>query len=475
MGQMLRKLVPRLESGELKPLPMKTFPADDTSDAFRFMQQGKHIGKIVVNFEEQPQIVRAGSYPAIAFHSDATYWLAGGLGGFGLEVAKWLSDHGAGSIVLGGRSHEIPAEAQSTIDRLRADGATVTVIPADITRANDVRRVLQHIKANLPPLRGVFHTVMVLEDRMLVDLDQDTLQRVLQPKVLGGWNLHHETLDVPLDHFVMFSSLSSVFGHPGQANYSAANAFLDLLVQYRRARQLTGCVVNWGHVGEVGYLAQREQLRDRLERQGVLSFTVRQATDALEYALQLKMIQLSVLRMDWSLWRGLGLTSHVSPRFSHLLRNRSRGNAPGRLEIASADDIRAADDQSRREMVSRMLCSKSGSLLGIDCEQIERDRTLLELGLDSLMAVELRNWIESQIEINLPISDLMRSPSLDHLTSTVCEIIADTANNAPPMEESSSPTITSQQANTLLDQLDELSDDRVSELLARMLEDDDVG
>jgi len=474
MGQMLRKLVPRLESGELKPLPIKTFRADDTPDAFRFMQQGKHIGKIVVNLEKRPRDVRGGSYPPIEFHSDATYWLAGGLGGFGLEVAKWLSDHGAGSIVLGGRSQKISAAAQSVIDQIRAGGATVTVIPADITQTEDVRRVLEQIKANLPPLRGVFHTAMVLEDRMLVDLDRDTLQRVLRPKVLGGWNLHHETLDVPLDHFVLFSSLSSVFGHPGQANYSAANALLDSLVHFRRARQLTGCVMNFGHLGEVGYLAEREQLGERLERQGVLSFTVSQATDAMEYALQLQAVQLSVLRMDWSLWRGLGLTSRVSPRFAHLLRNRSNGNAPGQIAIANAEEIRSADDESRSAMVSLILRSKSGSLLGIDCDQIERDRPLLELGLDSLMAVEMRNWIESQIEINLPISDLMRSPSLDRLTSTVCEIVAGTSNNGPQVMGSSSPAITSQQANALLDEFAELSDDRVSELLAQMLKDDEV-
>ncbi len=317
---------------------------------------------------------------------------------------------------------------------------------------------------------------MVLEDRLLVDLDRDTLQRVLRPKVLGGWNLHRETADRQLDHFVLFSSLSSVFGHAGQANYSAANALLDGLAHYRRAMGLTATVLNWGHLGEVGYLAQRQQLGERLERQGVLSFTVRQATDALEYALQTRAVQFSVLRMDWSRWRGLGITTRVSPRFKHLIRHRTNGGS-SRMELANADELRTADPAQRSELVSAVLRSKAGMLLGIDSEQIERDRPLLELGLDSLMAVEMRNWIESQIEINLPISVLMRSAGLDQLTETVCELIIGAEGSAvqPPATESEQDTITADQADSLLDKLPDLGDEQVSQLLSQMLRQQDNG
>ena len=181
-------------------------------------------------------------------------------------------------------------------------------MPADITKAEDVRVKSWRRSMRTFPNCAVFHTAMVLEDRLLVDLDRDTLERVLRPKVLGGWNLHHETADRDLDHFVLFSSLSSVFGHAGQANYSAANALLDGLAHYRRAMGLTATVMNWGHLGEVGYLAQRQQLGERLERQGVLSFTVQQATDSLEYALQNACaVQFSVLRMDRVAGVDLGL------------------------------------------------------------------------------------------------------------------------------------------------------------------------
>ena len=143
------------------------------------------------------------------------------------------------------------------------------------------------------------------------------------------------------------------------------------------------------------------------------------------------------------------------------------------MEIASASEIREADPKTRWEVVSRILRSKAGTLLGIDSDKIERNRPLLELGLDSLMAVEMRNWIESQIEINLPISALMRSAGLDQLTESVCEIVTGGASNAG-VEDSEPETISSDAAGELLDELPELSDDKVSELLSQMLRDQDA-
>tara|TARA_R110002049_G_scaffold4601_6_gene32873 strand:+ start:59422 stop:66123 length:6702 start_codon:yes stop_codon:yes gene_type:complete len=470
MGELLRSLVPRFESGELRPLPITEYAADDTREAFRYMQQGKHIGKVVVNYDKRPSHVRPGTTNATQFRGDATYWLAGGLGGFGLEIAKWMVQHGAGNLVLSGRRESPSPTAVSVIEQLREQGANVTVMRCDITNAADVRSTLRKIDESLPRLRGVLHTAMVLQDRLLVDLDRETLQQVLRPKVLGGWNLHRETLDRSLDHFVLFSSLSSVFGHAGQANYSAANAMLDGLAHYRRSQELPACVMNWGHLGQAGYLAEREQLGRRLERQGVLSFTVKQATDCLDYALQIDATQLSVLRMDWSLWRGLGITADVSPRFAHLLRHRAAADSGEKRSLASGEEIRQADLETRVNLVGEVLRWKAGLLLGIDGDKMERDRSLLELGLDSLMAVEMRNWIESQIEINLPISALMRSASLDHLTMTVCKTIdEDTSITEADSKTPASELISDDDADSLLNQLPEMGDDEVSRLLGQLL------
>ncbi len=471
MGDMLRALVPRFESGTLTPLPVTTYSADQTRDAFRFMQQGKHIGKISVDYRDPPDPILPGTLSPVEFRRDGTYWIAGGLGGFGLQVARWLAGHGADHIVLGGRTDTVGAAAQQVIDEITATGTQVTVMPADITRPEEVRRVIDEIDDHLPELRGVFHTAMVLEDRMLADLDRKTLERVLRPKVLGGWNLHSATSNRDLDHFVLFSSLSSVFGHAGQANYSAANALLDGLAHYRRAQGLPAAVINWGYLADAGYLAERPQLGERLQRQGVLSFTVEEATEALEYALQTRALQMSVLRMDWSVWRGLGITSKVSPRFAHLLRGSGKSAESGQPEQASLEEIRSASALDRIEMIRVILAERLATLLGIEEHDIEGDRSLLQFGLDSLMAVEMRNWIESRLAINLPISSLMQSSGLDQLVETVCEMLSEpeAMESLRPQTESMRDTITSDRADVLLDQLPDMADDEVTNLLGQLL------
>ncbi len=476
MGALLQQLVERFEANELQALPVRSYPADETKAALRFMQQGKHIGKVVVSYKKRPTEIQNGEFQSGGaakqlFDSNGTYWIAGGLGGFGLEIVRWMAKRGARSLVLSGRSSSLRPAAKKTVAELRDAGVNVSVLPADITQADDVRRVLRTINDSLPPLRGVIHTAMVLEDKLLVDLDRETLERVLWPKMLGGWNLHQETQGLKLDCFILFSSLSSVFGHAGQANYSAANAVLDSLAYFRRSQGLPATVVNWGHLGEVGYLAEREQLGQRLERQGVLSFSVQQATDCLEYALLNKALQLSVLRIDWSVWRGLGVTSRISPRFSHLLCHASDSLQACDSELLTAQSLRNLGMQDRCGLIERQLRIKMGGLLGTPPEKIPSDRALLEMGLDSLMAVELRNWIESQMQINVPISSLMRSESMKQVVSALAESV-DLHQSLDTLDPNRSASgLSSSQAEELLEQLPNLDADEVAQLLSQMLRD----
>ena len=471
MGAMLGAVVEKLEAGEFKPLPTRSWEVDETDAAFRFMQQAKHIGKVAIDYSKRPSKVFFGGDREVRFRQDGTYWIVGGLGGFGLEIARWFGQRGAGTLVLSGRSDRVSDEAREVLGELESLGVQVRIIPTDATDPAAVDSTLKLIDRELNPLRGVIHSAMVLEDRLLIDLDRETLDRVLRPKMLGGWNLHAATVDRELDHFILFSSLSSVFGHAGQANYSAANAVLDGLAHLRRAKGLPATVINWGHLGEVGYLAKREELGDRLKRQGVLSFTVKQATDSLEYALQSQVVQMSVLRMDWSLWRGLGITGEVSPRFADLIHRRAGDDA----RVASADELRDASATRRNELVDELLRFKVGALLGFAEGQLDPNRSLLELGLDSLMAVELRNWIESQIKITLPISQLMRDGSLADLVLAVSSLVADGSVGSEAEDEEAveqdvaESRIDSEEAKDLLQSLPQLSAEDVSSLLARLL------
>lgn len=457
MGRMLRELVVRFENGELSALPVTKFDADETRDAFRFMQQGKHIGKVVVDYRGDLSDVFAGQYRQLSLSADRTYWIAGGLGGFGMRLAQFLVERGAKHLVLGGRRPTVPAEMQAVIDQWTSAGVDVRVMAVDLTSAESVQSVVRRIERDCPPLAGVFHTAMILEDRLLVDLDRDTLQRVLGPKVAGGWNLHMATGDQDLDHFVLFSSLSSVFGHAGQANYSAANAFLDSLAHYRRALGMPAVAINWGHVGEVGYLAERNELSQRLERQGVLTFTAEEAMQCLEHAVQTDAIQESVLRMDWMRWRGLGITGDVSPRFAHLLRGVAEETTDAE-RLATADEVRSAPAELQQSMVANIIGTKAAMLLGIAPESMQWDRPLLSMGLDSLMAVEMRNWIECRLEIDLPISELMRSESLREVCRNVTKIV-----------DSATPQTEERCASELLEQLPEMSDANIDALLTQML------
>ncbi|MFK8113963.1 MAG: amino acid adenylation domain-containing protein, partial [Rubripirellula sp.] len=429
MGQQLRELVRRFDADEPNFAAVKSFASGDAAAAFRFMQQAKHIGKVVVDYTHPPETIRSCSDNEFTFNTEGTYWLAGGLGGFGLQIANWMAKSGAGTLVLSGRSANVTQESAEVIQQMQDLGTNIVVMPCDITKVEDIRRCLAKIDAELPTLRGVVHTAMVLEDKLLVDLDRETLDRVLWPKVLGGWNLHQTTMSRDLDQFILFSSLSSVFGHAGQGNYSAANALLDGLAHHRRVSGLPATVVNWGHLGEVGYLAEREELSERLRRQGVLDFTVAEATECLARALNRRATQCSVLRMDWSRWRGLGLTQDVSPRFAHLIRGGNESE-----KSLSGDALRNAAPAERADMLQLAIAGKLASLLGTTAGDLDADRPMLEMGLDSLMAVELRNWIERQLELKLQIGALMRGSSLRSLVQTLSESVSGTSSANDDME-----------------------------------------
>ncbi|TWU40627.1 type I polyketide synthase [Novipirellula artificiosorum] len=503
MGDNLRRIALQFDQGTLQPLPLETFDADHTRDAFRYMQQAKHIGKVVVSYRSAPsevypcpirvksdrrmEIDPCHKTPANAairenasqpskgisefFRQDKTYWVAGGLGGFGLQIARWMARRGAGNLVLSGRSTSPSVQASKTLAEIESWGTAVTLMPTDITKTHDVAKTLGRIRDELPPLCGIYHTAMVLEDHLLVDLDLDSLQRVLRPKVVGGWNLHAATLDEslvsePLEQFVLFSSLSSVFGHAGQANYAAANAALDGLAYHRRSKGLPALVINWGHLGEVGYLAQREELGARLERQGVLSFSVEEATSCLEDLLRSQATQASVLKMDWTLWRGLGLTQQVSPRFAHLIRE----DATDPNQTFDLVQLRAADPPEQLRQIQQLLVTKLMSLLGLRCDQLDPSRSLLELGLDSLMAVELRNWIEKQLQMTVPISELMRDASINAISKKTAERIRTHSSDANPDDPASAPadSLFSEKADQLLASIDHMDDGQVERLLAEL-------
>src|SRR5688500_2320979 len=241
--------------------------------------------------------------PGFEIKSDGCYLITGAFGGYGKVLARWLVDAGARQLVLTSRSGASSPEAAEFVAELEDRGVNLQIISADIGLSGDVKRLFAEIQGGDQPLRGVFHLAMVIDDAPLVSLTPERMRAVVTPKAQGAWLLHEATRGMKLDCFVMFSSVSSIFGNPGQGNYSAANAFLDSLAHHRQALGLPALTVNWGVLGGEGYVARNERVADFLARQGTASISPGEVVSLLESFLSAGVPQAMAIRVDWANWR----------------------------------------------------------------------------------------------------------------------------------------------------------------------------
>ena len=447
-----------------RPLPLKVFPVAEVVEAFRYMAQAKHIGKVVISLETDKVRVAPAREP-VTFAAAGTYLISGGAGGLGLAVAQWLVERGARYLVLMGRSGA-SAVAQAAIDAMTETGAAVQVVKADVAQAEQVAQVLDEIRESMPPLRGIIHAAGVLDDGILLQLTPERFRKVMAPKIDGAWNLHQLTLDDPLDYFVLFSSGASVLGSPGQGNYVAANAFLDALAHQRRALGLPATAVNWGAWAEVG-LATRADRAQHLSQQGIVPFTPQQGLELLGRILASQQVQMLAVAMDWA-----RLTSLITPPFlSHLAEEVAREAGPAAAKEAGLirAELLSAAPRERPRVAERFLKEQIARVLRSSPDKIDVHQPLTSLGIDSLMAVELKNRVETEMEVALPVTALLQGPTLAQLAAVLLEQLteqAPAAATAPTGQESES---------VLLAKLDELSDEEVDELLQEMIEAEDGG
>lgn len=459
--ELLAEISGLIERRALSPLPYRSFPASRIDAAFRLMAGGKHTGKVVVAFADAFVLHRGEpALPAFEIKPDAAYLITGGFGGFGRVLAEWLVDCGARHLVLSSRSGASTPEAAAFVESLQKDGVKITVVKADIGSPKDVKKLMTKLRSAKTPLKGVFHLAMVIDDAPLSALTSERLRTVMNPKAGGAWLLHEHTKDLPLDCFVMFSSVSSIFGNPAQGNYAAANAFLDALAHHRRALGLPGLAINWGVLGGEGYVARNERVAEFLARQGTGALQPQEVTSLLESFLTAHATQVAAIRVDWAKWRqfhrGLQDNPLVERIFASGVEMEETGVGAGdwqqRIQSAPADKRDAVIGQAVRDVV--------GSVLRVKPDTLRDDQPLTDLGLDSLMGVEIENLLESSLGVALPPTSLMRARTIGQIGSLISEHLGGAAG--PATEKPSLPVETAPAAEV---DLDALSDEDIDSLL----------
>ncbi len=442
--QLFAELGPLLDGGMFHPLPHRVYPIARAGEAFRSMQQSRHIGKIVVAMsgatsgDETPAPVEPVSAARLHLSPDAAYLVTGGRGGFGLATAEWLAAKGARHLALVGRSQTTAPDAATALDRLRQKGVDIREFSADVTDSGQLAKVLSRVRRDMPPLRGVVHAAAVIQDVGLVNTTEENFHDVLRPKVAGAWNLHRQTLQDSLDFFVMHSSAITLFGNEGQANYAAANMYLEALAGYRHGLGLPGLTVAWGAISDVGHMARHAALTERVkERLGVRLLTPARALDRMADALAAGTSLAALAEVSWSRLAMLPAIAQA-PKYARVrgLMSEEAGETGG----ANAEEIRAhLAGLPRGEAIAavqQLLVKHIAGVVGTAPGKIGADQPLIDLGMDSLMLVELQIGLDKQFGIAIPTLDLMDLATVAKLGRRIVDEIGCAPESAENLEAS---------------------------------------
>ncbi len=355
------------------------------------------------------------------FHPEATYLIAGGLRGLGLQVATWMVERGARYLALMARSQPTPA-ALEVLQTLETAGAKIKVLQADISQAEEVARAIAQLDQDMPLLRGVIHSAAVLDDGILLQLTPERLHKVMQPKIEGAWNLHTHTLNKPLDFFVLFSSAASLLGSAGQGNYAAANAFLDGLAHYRQSQNLPALSINWGAWAEVGLAAAQTNRGDRMASLGFGSIPPQQGLEILGHLLTDKTAQLGVIPINWAKVLRANPAVIKMPLFqllTEVFSNSGEIETEKSTNFLSRQALLATPSDERQLLLETYFHEQVARVLRMPASKLDRHQPLNSQGLDSLVAVELKNKLKNDLGVDLPMIRFIQGPSIAQLSAQV--------------------------------------------------------
>ncbi len=483
VDEMYGDILAGLQSQHLRPLPSHLFTYEDAIGAFRFMAQARHKGKVVL----APTFSKDGGHgeDLDRIRPEGVYLITGGLGGIGLEIARWLAEDGARHLILMGRSAP-KAHALETIHLLEQEEVKVTVFQGDVSRAEDVQKLFADIDATGEKLYGIVHAAGVLDDGVLVEQQWPRFQAVMAPKAIGAWLLHHYSQEAPLDFFVLFSSVASILGTAGQGNYAGANAFMDALAHFRRAAGLKAVCINWGPWQDVGMTArQGAARRARLTAAGVDLIPPGQGKRVFSRLIsEPDEAQVIAMPVKWpALLQSLGasgvpplLEAVVSEHTPDSRRTHEAGGSSGLIE-----KLATAVRSERHEIMVAAVSEKVAKVMGVDAPALlDAKAPFSSLGLDSLMAVELRNELSAAVGRKLQVSVMYDYATIESLAGFLLSLIGEDAageetNGASsedaaqksPHENADEPP--SEKWEEKSEELDAFSPDEVARLLAEKI------
>ncbi|KAA3617210.1 MAG: SDR family NAD(P)-dependent oxidoreductase [Calditrichaeota bacterium] len=467
VSELFAEIAGKFESGELKPLQLKTYSINEAESAFRFMMAAKHIGKVVIRQEldEEPET----DIPQVKEidYNDGSYLITGGLGALGLHVAKWLIDKGTKNLML--MSRRSPSgEVKETIESFEKKGVAVKVVNADVSDLEALKSAINTDSLGLPAIKGIFHAAGLLDDGVLMQQNWERFEKVMAPKVTGSWNLHEISKSMDLDFFVYFSSAASMLGSPGQGNYAAANAFMDTLSWYRREHGLPATSINWGPWSSSGMAATTDMSRRNSGGMGMIS--PEQGLQMMERILAKGNAQVGVLPIQWKafLKQFPGDTPVLYSEFAGTSASASDGPAEKPEFLSKLEE---AEVEMRLEMMTEFLKQQTVRVLGMEANTaVDSTQPLQSMGLDSLMAIELKNSIDSGVGKNLPATMVFNYPTIDALASYLLTDVLKLSDAEETPEKIDEEAVKKDEA---LSEIEDLSDEEAEAMLLKSLEEDD--
>ncbi|PAK15956.1 hybrid non-ribosomal peptide synthetase/type I polyketide synthase [Burkholderia ubonensis] len=358
---------------------------------------------------------------ALRVDPEAAYLITGGFGALGLHTARWLAAHGAGTLILVGRQGAASDESQRAIAELRDRNVTVRCERLDITDPAAVADCFAALRRERVPLRGIVHAAGIVGYKPIMQVEREELEAVLQPKVAGAWLLHQHSDPFPLDFFILFSSIASAWGSRDQAHYSAANRFLDALAHHRRHLGLPATSLNWGPWAQGGMtFPEAEAL---LRRVGIKSLAADRALDVLDHLPAVP--QVAVVDIDLALFQGSYEARGPKPFLDRVRVDATPPSAPAMPALSDKSP------RERKRLLADTIDRAVAQVLGFGSATPDRDRGFFEMGMDSLMAVDLRAHLEKALGAPLSVALLFDHPTVNALADFLAEQSSATAPDAP--------------------------------------------